>query len=132
MLCERNPKHRRLLALFAPKSYQRSWIQQSKAAFRELQSNQYIRYDNLPLETRSGRRVNVEFVSNVYEESGKSVVQCNIRDITARKRSEASLHESEQRLAGIIASATDSIISLDEEQRVVLFNAAALLPPKMA
>jgi two-component system, cell cycle sensor histidine kinase and response regulator CckA len=100
-------------------------IQESKAAFRELQNKQYIRYDNLPLETRSGRRVNVEFVSNVYEESGKSVVQCNIRDITARKQSEASLHESEQRLAGIIASAMDSIISLDEQQRVVLFNAAA-------
>jgi|CZKD01.1.fsa_nt_gi PAS domain S-box-containing protein len=100
-------------------------IQESKAAFRELQNKQYIRYDNLPLETRSGRRVNVEFVSNVYEENGKSVIQCNIRDITARKQGEASLLESQQRLAGIIGSAIDSIISLDEQQRVVLFNAAA-------
>ena len=100
-------------------------IQESKAAFRELQNKQYIRYDNLPLETRSGRRVNVEFVSNVYEENGKSVIQCNIRDITARKQGEASLLESQHRLAGIIGSAIDSIISLDEQQRVVLFNAAA-------
>jgi two-component system, cell cycle sensor histidine kinase and response regulator CckA len=100
-------------------------IQQSKVAFRELQNKRCIRYENLPLEGRSGRRVNVEFVSNVYEENGKSVIQCNIRDITARKQSEASLHESQQRLAGIIASAMDPIISLDEQQRVVLFNAAA-------
>ena len=100
-------------------------VQESKAAFRELQNKQYIRYDNLPLETRSGRRVNVEFVSNVYEENGKSVIQCNIRDITARKQGEASLLESQHRLAGIIGSAIDSIISLDEQQRVVLFNAAA-------
>src|SRR5207253_11066294 len=32
--------------------------------------------------------VNVEFVSNVYGENGKSVIQCNIRDISARKRAE--------------------------------------------
>jgi PAS domain S-box-containing protein len=100
-------------------------IQESKAAFRELQKKQYIRYENLPLETRSGRRVSVEFVSNVYQENGKSVIQCNIRDITARQQGEASLYESQQRLAAIIASAMDSIITVDEQQRVVLFNAAA-------
>ena len=38
-------------------------IQESKAAFRELQDKEYVRYENLPLATRSGRRVNVEFVS---------------------------------------------------------------------
>jgi len=63
-------------------------IEASKAAFQELQAKEYIRYENLPLESRSGRRVNVEFVSNVYGVNGKSVIQCNIRDITARKRAE--------------------------------------------
>jgi len=63
-------------------------IEASKAAFRELQDKEYIRYEDLPLEARDGRRVNVEFVSNVYGVNGKSVIQCNIRDITARKRAE--------------------------------------------
>ena len=63
-------------------------IEASKAAFRELQDKEYIRYDDLPLEAKSGRRVNVEFVSNVYGVNGKSVIQCNIRDITARKHAE--------------------------------------------
>jgi two-component system, cell cycle sensor histidine kinase and response regulator CckA len=63
-------------------------IEASKAAFRELQDKEYIRYENLPLEARDGRRINVEFVSNVYGVNGGSVIQCNIRDITARRRAE--------------------------------------------
>jgi len=47
------------------------------------------------------------------------------RDITDRKRAEAALGESEGRLAGIIASAMDAIITVDTEQRIVLFNCAA-------
>jgi two-component system, cell cycle sensor histidine kinase and response regulator CckA len=60
-------------------------VEASKDAFRELQAKQYIRYEDLPLKTRGGRCINVEFVSNVYGVDGKKVIQCNIRDITQRK-----------------------------------------------
>jgi PAS domain S-box-containing protein len=63
-------------------------VDASKAAFRELQDKKYVRYDDLPLETRSGRPISVEFVSNVYGVNGKSIIQCNVRDITARKQAE--------------------------------------------
>ena len=43
----------------------------SKAAFAVLQSTEYVRYENLPLQTRSGDRRQVEFVSNVYELKAK-------------------------------------------------------------
>jgi diguanylate cyclase (GGDEF)-like protein/PAS domain S-box-containing protein len=63
----------------------------SQEAMRHLQDKEYIRYDNLPLETRSKQRVQVEFVSNVYLVDGHRVIQCNIRDITARKHAEEAV-----------------------------------------
>jgi PAS domain S-box-containing protein len=60
----------------------------SKANFLELQSKEYIRYEDLPLRTADGRSIEVEFTSNVYEVNHKKVFQCNIRNITERKRVE--------------------------------------------
>lgn len=42
-----------------------------------------------------------------------------------RIRSEQTLHESEARFVGIVESAMDAIISVDESLRVMIFNAAA-------
>jgi len=56
-----------------------------------LKSRGYVRYDDLPLETRDGRRIAVEFVSNSYEVGDRTVIQCNIRDITERKKADQHL-----------------------------------------
>jgi PAS domain S-box-containing protein len=66
-------------------------IESSKAAFRTLQEKGYIRYDNLPLRTRDDRGIEVEFVSNVYPVGDSRVIQCNIRDVTDRKKAETAL-----------------------------------------
>ncbi len=63
----------------------------SQKVYRELQESGYVRYEALPLETKSGKRWDVEFVCNVYDEGGQQVIQCNIRDITARKQAELLL-----------------------------------------
>ena len=70
----------------------------SRAAFQELKEKGYIRYEHLPLQTRQGKEVHVEFVSNVYLAGGESVIQCNIRDITERYRSEQALRKAEEHL----------------------------------
>lgn len=59
-------------------------IAANRAAFETLQQNEYIRYENLPLRRRDGKQIQVEFVSNVYWVETEKVIQCNIRDITAR------------------------------------------------
>ena len=63
-------------------------IEASKATFLELQRKGYVRYEDLPFETKDGRHIDVEFVSNVYLVNHKKVIQCNIRDITERKKAE--------------------------------------------
>jgi diguanylate cyclase (GGDEF)-like protein/PAS domain S-box-containing protein len=76
----------------------------SQEAMHHLQNTDYIRYEDLPLETKAGERKQVEFVSNVYLVNGWRVIQCNIRDITARKRAEARMQ-----------AATDELLALVEE-----------------
>jgi len=73
-------------------------ISASRLSFADLQTKGVIRYDDLPLETRDGRRIAVEFVSNVYTVGGSRVIQCNIRDITRRKHAEEALRRSEEQL----------------------------------
>jgi PAS domain S-box-containing protein len=66
-------------------------IVSNQAMLERLQKDGYVRYEDLPLETKDGRKVAVEFVSNVYQAGDKEVIQCNIRDITARKKTEQRL-----------------------------------------
>ncbi len=71
--------------------------QASQAAFRELQNSGHVRYEDLPLESKSGEKREVEVVANRYDEDGTQVVQCNVRDITERKKTEGALRVSEER-----------------------------------
>src|SRR6187455_2824580 len=71
--------------------------EQSKAAMEQLQETGYIRYEDMPLETKQGKRVEVEFVSNSYMVSEEKVIQCNIRDITDRKWAEQAALISAER-----------------------------------
>jgi diguanylate cyclase (GGDEF)-like protein/PAS domain S-box-containing protein len=74
----------------------------SQAAFQELRQKKYIRYEELPLVTRSGTHVEVEFVSNLYKVNGKNVIQCNIRDISDRKRDESRLQKANDELSELV------------------------------
>jgi len=93
-------------------------IRESKAAFKELQHKEYIRYDNLPLVTKEGLKINVEFVSKVYQVDHTNIIQCNIRDITERKRTEESFENSEKRLSfeTMLAEISARFINLPVDQ----------------
>jgi len=66
-------------------------IVSNKANFEQLHHKGYVLSENLPLETRDGRKIAVEFVTNVYHAGESKAIQCNVRDITERKRMEEQI-----------------------------------------
>jgi formate hydrogenlyase transcriptional activator len=81
-------------------------IKASKASFLELQDKGYVRFENLPLETKDGRQIAVEFVSNVYLVNHHKVIQCNIREITERKLLAEALQKAHNELERRVADRT--------------------------
>jgi PAS domain S-box-containing protein len=96
-------------------------IEKGKRLVKTLQETKYIRYEDSPLKTKDGRTIPVECVCNVYAAGDRSVIQCNIRDITERKRTEKSL----RRLASIVDNSCDAIVGLSLDCIVQSWNGAA-------
>lgn len=97
-------------------------IKASKLAVRALQEHQYLRYDDLPLETADGRRIEVEMVSSVYGEADHRVIQCNIRDITVRKHQQDVEREGERRLRFVMDSMPQKVVTARPDGSVDYFN----------
>ncbi len=119
-------------------------IAASQEAMRQLQNNEYIRYEDIPLETKEGNRKQVEFVSNVYLVDGWRVIQCNIRDITDRKRAEAQAlttngellalvnelqwRDRQMQLMNRMNELLQTCLTREEAYRVISLSAAELFP----
>jgi diguanylate cyclase (GGDEF)-like protein/PAS domain S-box-containing protein len=93
--------------------------------FAELQRQGYVRYEDLPLETADGRRIDVEFVSNVYVVDHQKVIQCNIRDITEHKRAEAMLRESEEKYRTLFETMAQGVVYQNAAGEIISANRAA-------
>ena len=97
-------------------------IASSKTAFKKLQDTEYIRYENLPLKTRDGKSVEVEFVSNVYLVDHSKVIQCNIRDITIRKQAERALQASKAKMRSILDNIGIGVALISPKMEVLELN----------
>lgn len=90
-------------------------VEACKQTFRELQTQGYVRYEDLPLETSQGQRADVEFVSNSYFVDQKKVIQCNIRNITQRKQAEKKLRALTAQLEQRVKERTAQLEALNRE-----------------
>jgi PAS domain S-box-containing protein len=93
---------------------------ESKAAMDQLQKDGYIRYEDMPLKTKQGKSVDVEFVSNTYMVGDQKVIQCNIRDITERAQAAHALGASEARYRRLFETAQDAILILEEDSGKIM------------
>ena len=99
-------------------------IDASQVAFETLQENEYIRYEDLPLKTKDGQLIQVEFVSNVYLVGGKKVIQCNIRNVTEHKRIVAALQENEKTYHDLINQSPDGFFVIASSGNILTVNKA--------
>ncbi len=88
--------------------------------FAELQQEEYIRYEDMALETHDGRRIEVEFTSNVFRMNEQKVIQCDIRDISVRKAAEEKQRASDFRYRRLFETTKDGILILDAETGMVM------------
>jgi PAS domain S-box-containing protein len=92
-------------------------IAASRAAFQKLQETGYDRHEDLPLKTRDKGQVEVEFVSNVYPAGGKSVIQCNIRDVSDRMRMQQEINRQATALADAYRRKDEFLAMVSHELR---------------
>jgi len=94
----------------------------SREMFQMLKRQHEVRYDDLPLESQDGRHQEVEVVANLYDENGRQVIQCNIRDITERKLAEDVLRRNEALFSALIEQAPVGVYVVDAGFRLLQVN----------
>jgi PAS domain S-box-containing protein len=81
-------------------------IAENKELFQKLQKETYVRYEHIPLQTKQKKFRYVEFVSNSYMVDHTKVIQCNIRDITERKKEQEKIQEMQKKLKQLVSDRT--------------------------
>jgi len=94
-------------------------------AFRTVLRSQSLTVDTTIITATGERRDLFISAAPAMVDDGVGGVSCIARDITERKQAQEAVQQSEARLDGIISSAMDAIITIDQAQCVTDFNKSA-------
>jgi PAS domain S-box-containing protein len=81
----------------------------SQASFADLRKNGRVGCEDLPMETRDGRHIEVEFVSHIYQTDDSEAIQCNLRDVTGRNTMLNHLRNLNEMQSKFVAEASHEI-----------------------
>ncbi|MGI2335257.1 MAG: PAS domain-containing sensor histidine kinase [Dehalogenimonas sp.] len=95
-----------------------------KAKLAEFQQQQYVRYDDLPLEGSDGRKIDIELISNAYNIENQRIIRLNIRNISGRKQAEQALSAISRHQDTILSTIPDIIMEVDNNKIYTWANRA--------
>lgn len=96
-------------------------------SYRKFLAGEPVHGDELEGRRLDGSRIWVRHAVTAirYPDGQGPVSRSTLEDITDRKLAEEALRVSEERLARILGSAMDAIVTFDDDRRIELFNDAA-------
>ena len=79
----------------------------------------------LTCQDKHGQLIPVEISASTVNMNGQTCIVAAVRDITERREMQEAVQDTLHRFQGVLATAPEAIISVDQEQRIINFNQGA-------